>query len=138
MPPGEDRNALFLKLWTLKEAYVKAVGRGIGAPPGLKSFSFSFLDSSSTSKGIRFEASQSEPQASWQFHLMQPTDSHIAAVCHQSSSKGGMQPHAPHQTHHHEQEGYMYMFKTSTFGGCHVDAHDCTGSRMNILASGSS
>jgi len=25
-------------LWTLKESYVKALGRGIGAPPGLRSF----------------------------------------------------------------------------------------------------
>lgn len=29
----------FMELWTLKEAYVKALGRGISAPPGLKGFS---------------------------------------------------------------------------------------------------
>lgn len=32
----------FLHLWTLKEAYVKAIGRGIRAAPGLKSFSLVF------------------------------------------------------------------------------------------------
>ncbi len=29
----------FMELWTLKEAYVKALGRGISAPPGLRGFS---------------------------------------------------------------------------------------------------
>lgn len=31
--------ARFMELWTLKEAYVKALGRGIAAPPGLRGFS---------------------------------------------------------------------------------------------------
>lgn len=39
-PNDEARTAYFLQLWTLKEAYVKALGRGISAPPGLRSFSF--------------------------------------------------------------------------------------------------
>ena len=39
-PEGAGRAAYFLQLWTLKEAYVKALGRGISAPPGLRSFSF--------------------------------------------------------------------------------------------------
>jgi hypothetical protein len=41
--PGEPdparRAALFMQLWTLKEAFVKAKGVGISAPPGLKGFS---------------------------------------------------------------------------------------------------
>ena len=38
--PGE-RAAHFVRLWTLKEAYVKAVGRGITAAPGLRGFTVS-------------------------------------------------------------------------------------------------
>lgn len=38
--PGE-RGAHFVRLWTLKEAYVKAVGRGITAAPGLRGFTVS-------------------------------------------------------------------------------------------------
>ena len=36
-----ERARGFVRLWTLKEAYVKAVGRGIGARPGLQGFSVS-------------------------------------------------------------------------------------------------
>ncbi|KAK9833335.1 hypothetical protein WJX81_007623 [Elliptochloris bilobata] len=36
-----ERAAHFVRLWTLKEAYVKAVGRGIDAPPGLRGFTVS-------------------------------------------------------------------------------------------------
>lgn len=38
---GEERATLFIKLWTLKESYVKATGKGIDAAPGLKGFGFS-------------------------------------------------------------------------------------------------
>lgn len=41
LPKGVARASYFVQLWTLKEAYVKALGRGISAPPGLRSFSFS-------------------------------------------------------------------------------------------------
>ena len=36
---GPERARHFLRLWTLKEAYVKAVGHGIGAQTGLRAFS---------------------------------------------------------------------------------------------------
>ncbi len=34
LPPGRARDAAFLQTWTLKEALVKATGRGISATPG--------------------------------------------------------------------------------------------------------
>lgn len=37
--PPRNRNLLFMALWTLKEAVVKAWGTGINAPPGLQGFS---------------------------------------------------------------------------------------------------
>ncbi|KAK9825793.1 hypothetical protein WJX74_008115 [Apatococcus lobatus] len=40
----------FNQLWTLKEAYVKATGRGINAPPGLKGFSFRLQRAAPTSQ----------------------------------------------------------------------------------------
>lgn len=41
---------MFIRLWTLKEAYVKAKGLGIAASPGLRSFSFELLLSNRTKK----------------------------------------------------------------------------------------
>lgn len=38
-----ERQELFMALWTMKEAVVKAKGTGINAPPGLKGFSIGVL-----------------------------------------------------------------------------------------------
>ena len=75
---SEARRSLFIRLWTLKEAYVKAVGRGIGAPPGLSSFTLSLDD-----EGIEFRPGVDEPgrHGSWRFGLLEPVDGSLAAVC---------------------------------------------------------
>jgi len=76
----EARVLLFMRLWTLKEAFVKAVGRGIAAPPGLKGFSFSLQhDGDSESPEIRF-CSIARETSEWGFALLAPTERHIAAV----------------------------------------------------------
>ena len=82
---GEARRALFIRLWTLKEAYVKAIGRGIGAPPGLSSFTFSFDDDA----GIEFHAGDDEPgrNGSWKFGLLEPIDGSLAAICVKSGDE---------------------------------------------------
>lgn len=38
--PEEERNLLFFRLWTLKEAYVKAIGIGVSYPMNTVEFSF--------------------------------------------------------------------------------------------------
>ncbi|GIM00290.1 hypothetical protein Vretimale_5436 [Volvox reticuliferus] len=44
---AEERARRFVWLWTLKEAYVKARGTGISAPPGLRGFAIGFEDMTS-------------------------------------------------------------------------------------------
>jgi 4'-phosphopantetheinyl transferase len=64
-----DRCARFTELWTLKEAYIKAVGRGLGVP--LDSFAFGFEGASA----LHF----STGEARWRFVLAAPTaDSRLA------------------------------------------------------------
>ncbi|KAK9917310.1 hypothetical protein WJX75_003017 [Coccomyxa subellipsoidea] len=89
---GEERAQHFVRLWTLKEAYVKAVGRGIGARPGLSAFSVSLHPRSTgvasqlrEAEGpqpheITFAAPESEEDA-WDFMLFSPSPQHTAALC---------------------------------------------------------
>ena len=67
------RDAHFIELWTLKEAYVKAIGAGLSHP--LSSFSVLFNGSSS----LRFEPATRE-QSMWQFALFAPSAGHRMAV----------------------------------------------------------
>jgi 4'-phosphopantetheinyl transferase len=83
--------ALFIKLWTLKEAYVKAIGKGIGAPPGLRGFSFSLNGPScellfDQKMGHHVETNDAR-EARWHFALMQPLDGYLAAVCCEKNGK---------------------------------------------------
>lgn len=80
--PEEARPAHFIKLWTLKEAYVKALGRGINAPPGLQGFSFAVTPQLGNRLDvIHFCTDESKEALGWEFALLQPTDMHVAAVC---------------------------------------------------------
>jgi 4'-phosphopantetheinyl transferase len=100
------RAALFLRLWTLKEAYVKALGHGIGADPPLRGFAFDLgsgeldldagadLDFDDAIDGVG-SAAAAPPAAAirfaggavaaargrWSFALLAPTRGHVAAVC---------------------------------------------------------
>ncbi len=49
-----ERDMLFFRIWTLKEAFVKAIGRGIGYPMNTVSFVFSGDEISSNAAGWRF------------------------------------------------------------------------------------
>lgn len=85
-----------MKLWTLKEAYVKAVGCGISASPGLHSFTFDLgagggsqpqpghdgtpVLPSPPGIALAFEAGHGDRRP-WQFWLVQPQSALVAAVC---------------------------------------------------------
>ncbi|XP_061374548.1 uncharacterized protein LOC133316788 [Gastrolobium bilobum] len=94
----ELRRQEFIKLWTLKEAYVKALGKGFSASP-FKTFTVRFRDhmkggihipphTISKAPEITVEASDDLKNLSsnWQFVLLELVGSHYAAVCIEQDS----------------------------------------------------
>ncbi|HMA75088.1 MAG TPA: 4'-phosphopantetheinyl transferase superfamily protein [Xanthobacteraceae bacterium] len=71
--PEEQRSVVFFRLWTLKEAFIKATGDGLSR--SLDSFSFS-LDPVS----IVFSSEDADEATQWQFVEMRPTTRHLLAV----------------------------------------------------------
>jgi 4'-phosphopantetheinyl transferase len=69
---GERRNTFF-RIWTLKEAYIKATGLGLACP--LDSFAFG-LDPIA----IQFRADLADDPAAWQFLQWRPTPLHLVAL----------------------------------------------------------
>ncbi|KAM3406685.1 hypothetical protein ACQJBY_000645 [Aegilops geniculata] len=79
----------FLKLWTLKEAYVKALGMGFSGAP-FSTFSL-MLD---TSKGIQISKALNDSRTgcdhlseNWMFTLAELNSSHYMSVCIEDSSR---------------------------------------------------
>lgn len=71
----EARQALFLQLWTLKEAYVKTVGKGLSM--GLDQFSFVFDQGRPE---IRFVSEKAETDGIWHFFTFTLQDRCTAAA----------------------------------------------------------
>lgn len=75
-----ERPARFTELWTLKEAYVKAIGRGLSHP--LDRFGFAF----DGARGIRFTPPPDAQATQWTFALLKPSVRHRLAVAVRSPS----------------------------------------------------
>jgi len=97
---AEGRSAAerrFIEMWTMKEAYVKASGKGINAPPGLKGFSIvtpsaeGLQDRLCAFRFLGTEASpprtvhmDSQDGLSWKLLLFSPRPNHLASLCVES------------------------------------------------------
>jgi 4'-phosphopantetheinyl transferase len=71
---GEHRDARFIELWTLKEAYLKALGAGLSRP--LDETAFHFVGES----GLRAIAQDNCTHVDWRFSLFAPLDNYRLAV----------------------------------------------------------
>lgn len=86
-PPARQRE-VFLRLWTLKEAYIKAHGDGLSLP--LDRFSFSL-----SPPLISFAPGFPDDPSLWQFATVTPTAMHIlsVAVRHGGTNTVAVSPH---------------------------------------------
>jgi 4'-phosphopantetheinyl transferase len=73
--PAERCNA-FLRIWTLKESFIKALGTGLQTP--LADFAFEEIDSGSPS--IRMLNPELESDTAWNFYSFEPREGFIGAV----------------------------------------------------------
>ncbi|WP_020590112.1 4'-phosphopantetheinyl transferase family protein [Desulfobacter curvatus] len=77
---GAEKRKLFFDIWTLKEAYIKAVGKGLSIP--LNSFSFNATE---TEIQITFSGTgRTDPR--WQFFHWRPEPGKIVAAAGHSDS----------------------------------------------------
>ncbi|XP_057960720.1 uncharacterized protein LOC131152804 isoform X7 [Malania oleifera] len=96
----------FIKLWTLKEAYVKALGRGFSAVP-FKTFTIQFgaatrrglgpcdFDSEASEIVVDFLDDSKILTSNWQFALIELDGSHFAAICVKKDNSIGGKENAP-------------------------------------------
>ena len=106
LPAGPARDAEFVRLWTLKEAYVKATGHGIRAG-GLASAPLALREGATAAAALeaavpglrrapnpRLVTWEGEGRGEWRFALLAPTAAHVAALCVRARAPGSS-PDAP-------------------------------------------
>ncbi len=116
-PPAAQRS-VFFRLWTLKEAYIKAHGGGLSLP--LDRFAFTL-----SPPVIAFAPGFPDDPAVWQFSTVTPTPTHILSV---AVRHGGTNPVAvvPHRMTHSDIDRSM----TATAGGSMSPAGQPMGWRL--------
>lgn len=72
----QDRRHAFLRIWTLKESFIKAIGTGLQTP--LADFAFENIDSPTPS--IRMLHPKLESEKVWKFYVIEPRPGFIGAV----------------------------------------------------------
>ncbi|KAL9428118.1 hypothetical protein AB3S75_030167 [Citrus x aurantiifolia] len=103
----EIQHQEFIKLWTLKEAYVKAVGRGFSAAPFntftirarvVKMGGFHHFDTQHSEASEIVVESSDDPEnltSNWQFALLDLAGSHYAAICMEKENSAGGEASVP-------------------------------------------
>lgn len=71
-----DQRNTFLKIWTLKEAFIKAIGTGLQTP--LADFAFDKIESAEPE--IRFLNPKLESKTRWSFLSIEPRPGYVGAV----------------------------------------------------------
>ena len=71
--PPSERTRCFFRLWTLKEAYIKAIGKGLSAP--LSSFAFTFEPIR-----VAFLHGPQKGVANWRFAILPASDRHVLSI----------------------------------------------------------
>jgi 4'-phosphopantetheinyl transferase len=82
-PAGQRQR--FFHYWTLKEAYIKARGKGLAIPL----HSFSYAVRAGQPLGLSVDASQQDDASSWRLALLQPTERHVAALAVRRRGRAG-------------------------------------------------
>ncbi|QDT13217.1 4'-phosphopantetheinyl transferase family protein [Planctomycetes bacterium K23_9] len=85
-PEGEVRRDSFLRIWTLKESFIKAIGTGLQTPLA----DFAFVDIDSDQPRIELLNPKLQSDMSWQFFSIEPRQGFIGAVavaCRQNADE---------------------------------------------------
>ncbi|MEJ2045593.1 MAG: 4'-phosphopantetheinyl transferase superfamily protein [Reinekea sp.] len=108
--PDEQQKQRFFSLWTLKEAYIKACGKGLYIPLDEFWFSFPSVDTIN----IDFATSRSDDPVNWQFWQIQPGKQHLVSL-------------AVKQSELHPQ--HLIMYKTTPLLGSEVVGYPVIASK---------
>jgi 4'-phosphopantetheinyl transferase len=97
--PASEQRSIFFRLWTLKEAYIKAHGDGLSLP--LDRFAFSL-----SPPAIAFAPGFADDPAVWQFSTLTPTATHILSVAVRRDGTNTVAV-APHRVTHSDIDRLM-------------------------------